>query len=132
MKFRQKDFSEELKGKIRNTELALKSHVEKLLSSYKPIFAEKNVDFDAGFDREGNDPFQPGYRSSVSIGISENDELIDLHLLKIWECDRYIVGVPTAKNIPGSKIIGELLDEPLEEVKKELKEYIEEVLYNLD
>lgn len=132
MKFRQKDFSEELKEKIQNTELALKDHIEKLLSDYKSFFAEKNLDFDAGFDIEGNDPFQPGYSSSVSIGISENDELIDLHLIKIWECDRYILGVPTTKNIPGSKIIGELLDEPLEEVKKELKEYIEEVLYNLD
>lgn len=36
--------------------------------------------------------------------------------------------MPISKNILGSKIIGELLDESLAEVKVGLKEYIEELL----
>ena len=53
-------------------------------------------------------------------------------IIKIWECDRYFLGLPISKNIPGSKIIGELLDESLVEVKEELKEYIKELLVNLN
>jgi hypothetical protein len=65
-------------GKIKNTEQALKDHIEKLLSENKPFFAKKRLDFDAGFDIEGNDPFQSGYCSSISIGISdESGELTD-------------------------------------------------------
>lgn len=42
------------------------------------------MDFDAGFDIEGNDPFQPGYCSSISNGISDqSDGLTDLHIIKI-------------------------------------------------
>lgn len=71
----------------------------------------------------------PGYSSSVSIGIADKSgELIDLHIIKIWEYERSLLGMSISKNIPGSKIIGELLDESVEEVKEELKEYIEEVL----
>jgi hypothetical protein len=132
MKYQQKDFTDELGIKIKNTELALKEHMDTLLSKNKPVFAKKNLEFDADFSREGNDPFQPGYSSSIAIGISDkNDksgELIDLHLIKIWECERSLLGMPISRNIPGSKIIGELLDETLDEVKEELKEYIEELL----
>lgn len=129
MKYQQKDFNSELKEHIRNTEDALKHHIERLLRENKSAFAKKYLDFDAGFDKVGDDPFKPGYSSSVSIGVADkNGELIDLHKIKIWECERYLLGMPTSKNIPGSKIIGELLDESSEEVKEAMKEYIEEVL----
>ncbi|MBO1511054.1 hypothetical protein [Metabacillus bambusae] len=129
MKFQQTDFTEELMEKIKNTELTLKDYIERLLSEYKSVFAKKNLDFDAVFDKEGNDPFIPGYSSSVSIGIAEkNEELKDLHTIKIWECERSFLGMPISKKIPGSKIIGELLDETFEEIKEELKEYIDEFL----
>ncbi|QGQ45920.1 hypothetical protein [Metabacillus sediminilitoris] len=89
--------------------------------------------FDAGFDKVGDDPFKPGYSSSISLGISDNQgELIDFHSIKIWECERSILGLPISKNILGSKIKGALLDETLEEVKQELKEYIEEVLQDVN
>ncbi|ALC85266.1 hypothetical protein AM499_05125 [Bacillus sp. FJAT-22090] len=129
MKYQQKVFNVELKEMIKNIESTLKEHIERLLKENKSVFAEKNLDFDAGFDKEGNDPFKPGYSSSVSIGIADKSgELIDLHIIKIWECERSLLGLSISKNIPGSKIIGELLDESVEEVKEELKEYIEEVL----
>lgn len=67
----------------------------------------------------------PGYSSSVSIAIAErNKELIDIHTIKIWECERTFLGMPISKKIPGSNIIGELLDESLEEIREELKGYI--------
>lgn len=132
MKYQQKDFTKELKIKIKNIESALKEHIEKLLNENKSVFSKKNLEFDADFNKEGDDPFNPGYSSSVAIGISDktdkNGELIDLHIIKIWECERTLLGMPISKHIRGSKIIGELLDESLEEIKEELKEYIEEVL----
>ena len=132
MKYQQRDFTSELREKIKNTELELKNHIERLLSKNKLIFNDKNLSFNAGFEKVGNDPFKPGYCSSVSIGISdENGELIDLHIIKIWECELSFLGIPTSKKLPGSKIIGEFLDESLKEIKIELKEYIEEQLVNI-
>jgi hypothetical protein len=131
MKYQQREFTEDLLENIRNTEVALKDHIGRLLLKYNPFFVKKNLDFDAGFYKEGNDPFMPEYRSSVSIGIAEeNEELIDLHTINIWECNRYFFGMPTSKKIPGSKIIGELLDETIEDVKEELEEYIKDFLEN--
>ncbi|PLS17430.1 hypothetical protein CVD28_12835 [Bacillus sp. M6-12] len=126
MRYQQKDFTGELKDKIKITELALKEHAVRLLNEYQSFFAQK-YRFDAEFNIEGEDPFIPGYSSSFSIGFAnEEGELIDLHIIKIWECERFFLGMPTSKMLPGSKIIGELLDETVEEVKEELKQYIEE------
>nr|WP_263326251.1 hypothetical protein [Neobacillus sp. Marseille-Q6967] len=91
------------------------------------------MDFDAGFDKVGDNPFEPGYSSSFSMGFTEKSgELIDLHIIKIWECERSFLGMSISKNILGSKVYGELLDETLEEVKQELKEYIDEVLQDVN
>ncbi|MFZ0445442.1 MAG: hypothetical protein WAM95_12645 [Bacillus sp. (in: firmicutes)] len=45
MKYHQRDFNDELKEKIKNTELALKDYNERLLSENKSVFAEKNLVF---------------------------------------------------------------------------------------
>ncbi|MEH7417237.1 hypothetical protein V7266_18290 [Neobacillus drentensis] len=74
MKYQQKDFTEELKIKIKNTESALKEHIEKLLNKNKPVFTKKNLQFDADYNKEGDDHFKPGYSSSVAIGISDNTD----------------------------------------------------------
>ncbi|MEI2472081.1 hypothetical protein V8V75_21335 [Peribacillus frigoritolerans] len=133
MIYQQKDFDEKLQVKIKNIEVALKDYIVKLLSQNKSVFAKKKLDFDAGFDKVGNDSFKPGYSSSIWIGIAvKNDELNDVHIIKIWECERSLFGMPISKSIPGSKIIGELLDESVEEIKEELKEYIEEVLQDVN
>jgi len=132
MRYQQKDFTQELKTKIQETEAALKEHSEILLRENKSIFENRNLEFYADFDIDGSDHFQLGYRSTISIGISDkiepNGELINLHVIPIWECQRSILGLPISKNIPGSKITGEFLDESLEEIQEELKEYIEEFL----
>jgi hypothetical protein len=133
MKYVENDFTLNLKEKIKNNEAALQDLIEKLLEENKPIFAKKGLDFDAGFDRVGNDPFHPGYRSSISIGIiDESGELTDLHIITIWVCDQYFLGMAISKRILGSKIVGELMDESIEYIKLELKEYIEEQLNYTD
>ena len=132
MKYQQKEFTEELHIKIKNTESVLKEHIKKLLNENKSAFSKKNLELDTGFDKQGDDHFKPGYSSSVAIGISDktdkDGELIDLHIINIWECERTLFGIPISKNVPGSKIIGKLVDESVEELKEELKEYIEELL----
>lgn len=129
MKYLQKDFSASLLEVIKNKELELKDLSKKLLEQYKSVLAQKNFNLDTSFDKEGGDPFEPGYSSYVSLGISEmNGDLIDLHTIKIWNCERYFFGIPTTKKIPGSRIIGELLDETYEEMKEEFNELIQEYL----
>ena len=136
MKYQQKDFTEELRSKIKNIELTLQKHIEKILNENKTVFAKKNLEFDADFAKEGDEPFVPGYTSSIAIGITDNinknSELNDLHIIKIWECERTLLGMPVSKNIPGSKISGELLDESLEEIKEELRDYIGDVLQEVN
>ena len=132
MKYQQKNFTQELKTKIQEMESALKEHREVVLRENKFIFENRNLEFYADFDLDGSDHFQPGYCSTISIGISDKfnsgGELINLHIITIWECQRSILGLPISKNIPGNKITGEFLDESLEEIKEELKETIEEFL----
>ncbi|ANC77555.1 hypothetical protein ABE65_012405 [Fictibacillus phosphorivorans] len=129
MKYDQKEFSEELLKEIRNIETTLKDNIDFLLLKYRPIFNTKNLVFDGEFHIQGDHPFTPQYVSSISIGISEEkEELIDLHTIKIWECYRSFLGMPISKKIPGSKIVGELLDETLEEVKEELVDCITDLL----
>ena len=132
MKYQQKDFTQELETKIQKMELAIKEHSEILLRENKSIFENRNLEFYADFVIDGSDHFQPGYYSTISIGIADKidptGELINMHIIPIWKCYRSILGFPVSKNIPGSKIIGELVDESLKEIKEELKEYIEEFL----
>lgn len=59
IKFQQTDFTEELRGQIKNTEQILKDYIDSVLSEYKYVFASKSLEFDAGFDKEGNGPFKP-------------------------------------------------------------------------
>ncbi|WP_416144609.1 hypothetical protein [Planococcus koreensis] len=132
MKYQEKDFTPELKANIQAMEAALKKHSEILLRENHSIFEEKNLEFYASLDVDGHDHFQPGYRSSIVIGISEkavpDGDLINMQLITIWQCVRTVLGLEVSTNIPGSKIIGMLVDETLEELKEELAEHIEEFL----
>lgn len=129
MKYQQKDFTQELKKKILEMESTLKEHSMILLRENKSIFENRNLEFNAGFDTNGSDHFQPGYYSTISMGVTDKNnptgELLNLHVITIWECQQNLLGLPVSKNIPGSKIIGELVEESLKEIKEEVKEYIE-------
>lgn len=131
MKYTQKQFTPELLNHIKQTEQSLGSMLEKITQLYKKKFRNIALQLESSLDREGTNPFDPGYRSSISIGISETGgDLLDLHTIVIWECQRTFLGLPTGKNIPGSKIIGELLEETIKEIKAELVEYLDEHLKN--
>lgn len=71
MKYQQKDFTQELETKIQKMELALKEHSEILLRENKSIFENRNLDFYADFVIDGSDHFQPGYYSTIFIGIAD-------------------------------------------------------------
>lgn len=129
MKYVEADFTLELKEKIKKTEVSLKELTEKLLEKNKAIFATRGLSLDADFDRKGDNPFEPGYNSSISFGVlDEKGDLLDLHLIRIWECERIFLGMPISKKIPGSKVIGEFLDESINDIRIELKEYLQEQL----
>lgn len=55
----------------------------------------------------------------------------DSHRIVIWECQRVFFGVPTKWNIPGSKIVGDLMDQPYEKVALELKGHLEAFLQKM-
>ena len=126
------EFTNNLQIRIKMMEKVLKEQIDKFLQDYKSAFAKKNLKLDAVFVREGTDCFKPGYHSSISIGITEKSkemaEVIDIRTIKIWECERIFSGIPVSKNIPGSKIIGVLLDETEKEIQKEIHEYMEDLL----
>ncbi|MBB5181590.1 hypothetical protein HNQ44_003055 [Planomicrobium koreense] len=132
MKYQEKSFTPELKAKIQDMESALKEHSKILLQENRFIFEEKNLEFHASLDVDGHNHFQPGYWSSIVIGVSEkavpDSDLINMQLITIWKCVRTVLGLEVSTNIPGSKIIGMFVDETLEELKEELREYIEEFL----
>ncbi|MBM7618598.1 hypothetical protein JOC95_000440 [Bacillus tianshenii] len=129
MKYTPKQFTPELLDKIKQTEQSLGSLLEEITQPYKNKFHNKGLELDSSFDQEGTDPFGPGYRSSLNIGISETGgDLLDLHTIVIWECQRTLLGNPIGKNIPGSRISGEFMDETINEINGELQAYLKEWL----
>ncbi|UII56143.1 hypothetical protein LS684_01165 [Cytobacillus spongiae] len=131
MEYQQKDFTLELKNRIKSLEIELNEFIEKVIVEYQPTFRKRNMVVCGGVDIEGEDPFLPGYCSSISIGFTDKSgELLDLHLIKIWNCGHTLWGIPISIKIPGGKVVGELVDEPFEEVKMELKEYIAGLLFD--
>lgn len=131
MKYTQKQFTPELLDRIKQTERSLGSLLEEITQPYQNKFQNKAMQLDSSLDQDGTDPFEPGYQSSLNIGISEKGgDLLDLHTIVIWECQRTFLGPPTGKNIPGSKISGELLDDTKREIKAELNEYLGDWLDN--
>lgn len=129
MNITQKDFTPELHSKIEHLETALSQLLIELSNKYDSSFLNEGLKLEFSLEKEGEDCFEPGYHSSVALGISdETGELIDLHVIPIWKCDLTLLGIPVSKKVIGSKISGELLDESLTEVRQELKEYIKEQL----
>ncbi|MDF2037824.1 hypothetical protein P2R12_12745 [Cytobacillus oceanisediminis] len=129
MKYLHKTFTSELKAQIHSIEKELKEQIDKLIRENKAAISKKELKLEAEFDQEGRDVFQPGYRSSISLGISEKSgDLIDLKIIKIWECKYFFLGMPVSKKISGSKLFGELLNESSQEITTELEEYMAEFL----
>lgn len=129
MKYPQKEFNSDLRKLIKNKEKVLTIFVKEYVKKKKPILMEEGLLLEAEFVIEGNDPFIPGYNSSISVCISESEgEPLDLHIIYIWECNCTFLGVPIGRWIPGSKITGELIDETVEEIEQELTLFLEELV----
>ncbi|HDR4899805.1 hypothetical protein OCF11_15320 [Bacillus cereus] len=129
MKYKERDFTLELKEKIQCMEKEIEKIAFKLFKDYSHLYIEKNMELDMGFAREKENPFEVGYNSSVAIAIlDEEKEMIEFHNISIWKCERIFLGMPIQSNILGSKKVGELVDESCYEIEEELKEQLEEYL----
>ncbi|MBX0314874.1 hypothetical protein [Planococcus glaciei] len=129
MRFRQKEFSESLKQEIHRKEMELTRYVESWLPRFQGLFLQEYEVLDAGIEKVGTDPFHPGYSSSLVVSIcDDHGELIDLHNIPIWTCERLFLGLPVTQNLPGSRLSGDLLDENLQDIQQELQAYIEDFI----
>jgi hypothetical protein len=126
MRFQQKEFTESLKQDIEKIEAELKRDLENWLPHYQDEFLQNYRILEAGIEKEGTDRFLPGAKSSLYIKVSDDyHELIDMHVITIWTCERYFLGIPITQHLPGSKLAGELLDLHPAQIKEELQAYIE-------
>ncbi|HDR8248908.1 MULTISPECIES: hypothetical protein [Bacillus cereus group] len=129
MKYKEQEFTLELKENIQCMEKEIERISLKLHKEYSHLYIEKHMELDMGFAREKENPFEVGYYSSVAIAIlDEEKELIGFHNITIWKCERIFLGMPIQSNILGSKKVGELADESCYEIEEELKEQLEEYL----
>ncbi|HDR6997700.1 hypothetical protein OB969_05135 [Bacillus cereus] len=129
MKYKEQEFTLELKENIQCMEKEIERISLKLHKEYAHLYIEKHMELDMGFAREKENPFEVGYYSSVAIAIlDEEKEMIEFHYIPIWKCERILLGMSIQSNIFGSKKVGELVDESCYEIEEELKEQLEEYL----
>lgn len=129
MKYKEQEFTLELKENMQCMEKEIKQISLKLYKEYSHLYIEKNMELDMGFARGKENPFEVGYYSSVAIAILDGEkEMIEFHNILIWKCERIFLGMPIQSNILGSKKVGELVDESCYEIGEELKEQLEEYL----
>ncbi|MGE6538595.1 hypothetical protein [Bacillus luti] len=129
MKYRERDFTLELKEKIQCMEKEIERISFELFGEYSNLYIEKNMKLDMEFVKDKEYPFEVGYNSSVAIAIlDEEKEMIGFDNIPIWKCERIFLGMSIQSNILGSKKVGELVDESYEEIEEELKEQLKAFL----
>ncbi|MDF9446332.1 hypothetical protein [Bacillus toyonensis] len=129
MKYKERDFTLELKEKIQCMEKEIERISLKLFREYAHLHIEKSMELDIVFEREKEDSFETGYYSSVSMAIvDEEGEMIDFYIIPIWKCENILLGMLTQSRIWGSKKVGKLVDYSYYEIEEELKEQLEECL----
>ncbi|HHT7190274.1 TPA: hypothetical protein ACTZ5N_003680 [Bacillus cereus] len=129
MKYKEQEFTLELKENIQCMEKEIERIALKLHKEYSHLYIEKHMELDMGCAREKENPFEMGYYSTVAIAIlDEEKEMIEFHNIPIWKCERIFLGMPIQSNILGSKKVGELADESCYEIEEELKEQLGEYL----
>ncbi|PHC89969.1 hypothetical protein COF42_07755 [Bacillus wiedmannii] len=133
MKYKEQDFTLELKEKIQCMEKETERISFKLFKDYSHLYIEKNMELFIELIRDEEDPFETGYYSSISIAVlDEEGEMTEFYTVPIWECCNYFLGVPLQIRFWGSKLSGELVDETYCEIEGELKERLEEFLQFAD
>ncbi|MGG0536509.1 hypothetical protein [Priestia aryabhattai] len=130
MKYGEKEFTLQLKNKINKTEQELKEVTMKLGQIYTPLFQKQNLDLFMKFEVTNGDHFDEGYESAVIIFINNDIEGDMLHFyhIVVWKCSLTFLGIPLSKKIFGSKVIGELVDESLSDIKVELETHLDDLL----
>ncbi|HDR7513794.1 hypothetical protein AB1I92_17890 [Bacillus mobilis] len=133
MKYKERDFTLELKEKIQCMEKEIERISFKLFKDYSHLYIEKNMELFIELIRDKEYPFETGYSSSISIAVlDEEGKMIEFYTVPIWECCNYFLGVPLQIRLWGSKLSGELVDESYCEIEEELKERLEEFLQFAD
>ncbi|PFC88069.1 hypothetical protein CN272_08765 [Bacillus anthracis] len=142
MKYKERDFTLELKEKIQCMEKEIEKISFKLFKEYSHLYIEKNMELFIELIRDKENPFETGYYSSISIAVldeegaiavlDEEGAMTEFYTVPIWECCNYFLGVPLQIRFWGSKLSGELVDESYCEIEEELKERLEEFLQFAD
>ncbi|EJR57561.1 hypothetical protein IIM_00168 [Bacillus cereus VD107] len=129
MNYKEKEFTLDLKEKIINIEQKLRNISVQLLQKYAPLFIKKDMELFIDLEKSKKDTFEIGYKSSILLGVTDaQGDMIDFYTIPIWECNRHFFGLPVSINLPGSKVIGELIDESEKDIQIELREHLEEFL----
>lgn len=124
MRLERDEFTGSLKGQIMEAERKLGELCEKLNLKYREAAAANNLDVKLRISREGHDSFSPYYCSDVTLSVARKETILDTRRIVIWECQRLWFGVPTKRNIPGSKTIGDFMDKSYEKVAFDLEEHL--------
>ncbi|EOV9529252.1 hypothetical protein ACE41A_21700 [Bacillus cytotoxicus] len=129
MNYKEKEFTLDLKEKIVNIEQKLRNVSVQLLQNYTPLFVKKDMELFIELEKNKKDTFEIGYKSSILLEVTDTQgDMIDFYTIPIWKCNRYFLGLPVSINLPGSKIIGELIDESEKDIQIELRKHLEEFL----
>ncbi|MED0906273.1 hypothetical protein CN327_21860 [Bacillus cereus] len=129
MNYKEKEFTLDLKEKIVNIEQKLRNVSVQLLQNYAPLFIKKDMELFIELEKSKKDTFEIGYKSSILLGVTDaQGDMIDFYTIPIWECNRHFFGLPVSINLPGSKVIGELIDESEKDIQIELRKHLEEFL----
>ncbi|EEL58549.1 Inosine-uridine preferring nucleoside hydrolase [Bacillus cereus Rock4-18] len=129
MNYKEKEFTLDLKEKIVNIEQKLRNVSVQLLQNYAPLFIKKDIELFIELEKSKKDTFEIGYKSSILLGVTDaQGDMIDFYTIPIWECNRHFFGIPVSINLPGSKVIGELIDESEKDIQIELRKHLEEFL----
>ncbi|PEA26664.1 hypothetical protein CN923_12715 [Bacillus cereus] len=129
MNYKEKEFTLDLKDKIVNIEQKLRNVSVQLLQNYAPLFIKKDMELFIELEKSKKDTFEIGYKSSILLGVTDaQGDMIDFYTIPIWECNRHFFGLPVSINLPGSKVIGELIDESEKDIQIELRKHLEEFL----
>ena len=86
MKYKEQDFTLELKEKIQCMEKETERISFKLFKDYSHLYIEKNMELFIELIRDKENPFETGYSSSISIAVlDEEGAMIEFYTVPIWE-----------------------------------------------
>ncbi|WP_338789642.1 hypothetical protein V8Z81_27220 (plasmid) [Priestia megaterium] len=130
MKYGENEFTLQLRNRISEIEQQLRDVTIKLEQIYTPLFKEQNLDLYIKFEVTNSDLFESGYESAIIIFINDDTEgdMFSFYNVIVWKCNRTFLGIRTSKTIFGSKVIGELADQPIKDIKFELETHLKDFL----